>query len=191
MNAKDDHSGGYRPLVDWRKAFDTTTWVFAAIMTAAGAAVYFFNGPDVFRETMRNELWLLLSFTPKMMLAFFAAALVTALVSKELVARWLGAQAGMRSVAIASGIGSVTPGGPMVSFPIVTALSDAGAGRPSMIAYLTSWTTLGFQRIMIWELPLLGVEYALIRILVSLPMPFIAALVSMVLPRTDTTGGGR
>ena len=73
----------------------------------------------------------------------------------------------------------------MVSFPIVVALSDAGSSRSSMVAYLTSWTTLGFQRIMIWELPLLGIEYAMIRLLVSIPLPFIAALVSLRLPLTD------
>ncbi len=186
MNAKEVHSGGFRPLIDWRKAFlDTTTRVFTALMIAAGAAVYVIKGPDVFYAAVREELWLLLAFTPKMMLAFFVAALVTALVSRELVARWLGAQSGVRGMAMAGGIGAVTPGGPMVSFPLVTALADSGAARPSLIAYLTSWTTLGFQRIMIWELPLLGIEYALIRLIVSLPLPFIAALVSMRLPLTD------
>jgi uncharacterized membrane protein YraQ (UPF0718 family) len=186
MNAKDVQSGGVRPLIDWRRAFfDTSTLVFAAIMAAAGAAVYIFKGPDVFFETIETELLLLLAFTPKMMLAFFVAALVTALVSRHFIARWLGDQAGLRGITLASGIGAVTPGGPMVSFPIVVALSDAGSSRSSMIAYLTSWTTLGFQRIMIWELPLLGIEYAMIRLLVSIPLPFIAALVSMRLPITD------
>ncbi|MCC2097160.1 MAG: permease [Hyphomicrobiales bacterium] len=186
MNAKDVKSGGVQPLINWRRAFlDTSTLVLTAIMIAAGAAVYVFKGPQVFADTVVHEILLLFAFTPKMMLAFFVAALVSALVSRQVIARWLGDKAGFRGVALASGIGAVTPGGPMISFPLVTALQDAGSSRPSMIAYLTSWTTLGFQRIMIWELPLLGIDYALIRLVASLPLPFLAALISMQLPVTD------
>ncbi|MGE3246063.1 MAG: permease, partial [Beijerinckiaceae bacterium] len=131
----------------------------------------------------------LLVFTLKMFLAFIVAALVTALVSREVIARWLGDQAGMKGVTLATGIGAVTPGGPMISFPLVAALSRAGSSRASMIAYLTSWEVLGFQRIMIWELPLLGVEYAALRILASLPLPFAAAFLSMYLPPDRDSGG--
>ena len=31
--------------------------------------------------------------------------------------------------------------------PLVTALHAAGTGRSALIAYLTSWSTLGLQRI--------------------------------------------
>ena len=70
----------------------------------------------------------------------------------------------------------------MISFPIVAAMAEAGTGRAALIAYLTSWETLGFQRILAWEFPLIGVEYSLIRAAASLPLPFIAAFVSMRLP---------
>lgn len=183
MNAKDVKSGGVRPLVDWRRAFfDTSNLVLAIIMVVTGAAVYFWLGSDAFLEAIGAEAVLLVTFTPKMFLAFIVAALVTALVSREVIARWLGDQAGMKGVTLATGIGAVTPGGPMISFPLVNALSRAGSSRPSMIAYLTSWEVLGFQRIMIWELPLLGVEYAALRIFSSIPLPFIAAFLSMYMP---------
>ena len=186
MSAKDVKSGGVQPLVNWRRAFlDTSTLVLIAVMIVAGAAVYVLQGGEVFVDTLQHEFLLLLAFAPKMMLAFFVAALVSALVSRQVIARWLGDKAGMKGVALATGIGAVTPGGPMISFPLVTALHDAGSSRPSMIAYLTSWTTLGFQRIMIWELPLLGIDYALIRMVASFPLPFLAALISMRMPLTD------
>jgi len=183
MNAKDVQSGGVRPLIDWRRAFcDTSMYVLAALMVIAGAAVLIFQGPEAFLATLRADAVLILTFTPKMFFAFVVAALVTALVSREVIARWLGDRAGMKGVSLATGVGAVTPGGPMISFPLVSALSKAGSSRPSMIAYLTSWEVLGFQRIMIWEIPLLGVEYTGLRILASLPLPFLAAAISMCLP---------
>jgi hypothetical protein len=70
----------------------------------------------------------------------------------------------------------------MTSFPLVTALHAAGTGRSALIAYLTSWSTLGLQRILAWELPLMGVEFAALRFVVSLPLPLVAGLVSRLLP---------
>jgi hypothetical protein len=49
---------------------------------------------------------------------------------------------------------------------------------------VTSWSTLGFQRIVMWELPLMGPEFAAIRFLASLPLPFVAGLLSRLLPPT-------
>ena len=72
----------------------------------------------------------------------------------------------------------------MMSFPLVASLAKAGAGRATLIAYLTSWETLGFQRILVWEIPLLGFEYTAMRFVASLPLPFIAALLSERLPKS-------
>jgi hypothetical protein len=77
----------------------------------------------------------------------------------------------------------MTPGGPMTSFPIVRALRDAGTGRAALVAYVTSWSTLGFQRVLNWELPLLGPELTALRAIVSAPLPIIAGYMSRLWPR--------
>lgn len=188
MSAKQVLTGGFSPLIDWRRMFfDGSMLVLAGLMVVTGAAVYFLKGPEVFLESLWADSALILTFTPKMLLAFGVAALVTALVPRKLIAQWLGDKAGFKGVSLATGIGAVTPGGPMISFPLVAALSKAGSSRSSLIAYLTSWEILGFQRIMIWELPLLGIEYASLRFLASLPLPFLAAFISLYLPATNDT----
>jgi uncharacterized membrane protein YraQ (UPF0718 family) len=78
----------------------------------------------------------------------------------------------------------------MMSFPLVASLAKAGAGRASLIAYLTSWETLGFQRILVWEIPLLGFEYTAMRFIASLPLPFVAAIIADRLPKGDERGEG-
>ncbi len=183
MNAKDVKTAGHRPI-DWRGMFfDGSIRVLFLLAFLSGLAVWYFKGADAVFETSIAEFWLLLSFIPKIAVAMCVAALVTALVPRSLIAAWLGDKAGLKGAAFATGIGAITPGGPMISFPLVAALSRAGSGRASLIAYLTSWEVLGFQRILIWELQFLGVELLTIRWLASMPLPFIAALISLYLPK--------
>ena len=63
-------------------------------------------------------------------------------------------------MAIATAAGTVTPGGPMTSFPLVTVLRDSGTGIGALVAYVTAWTTMGLQRVFMWEVPLMGAEFA-------------------------------
>ena len=182
MKTKDVKTAGYRPI-DWRGMFfDGSMRVLVLLAVISGAAVWYFKGWNAVVESTIAEAWLLLSFTPKMAIAMCVAALVTALVPRSLIAAWLGEQSGLKGVSLATGIGAITPGGPMISFPLVAALSKAGTGRASLIAYLTSWEVLGFQRILIWELQFLGVELLSIRWLASMPLPFIAAVLSRYMP---------
>ena len=114
--------------------------------------------------------------------ALLLSAYIQLLVPRDMVARYLGDQSGLRGVSLATGLGFGTPGGPSTSFPVVAALYHAGTGRAPLVAYLTAWSTIGFNRILTWELPLLGMEFAILRELASLPLPFVAAFVSSLLP---------
>ncbi|MBM3608780.1 MAG: hypothetical protein FJX29_10090 [Alphaproteobacteria bacterium] len=183
MSAKDVKSAGHRP-VNWRGMFfDSSMKVLLLLATGSGGLLWYLKGWGAVAESLIEDVILLTGFTPKMAAAFVVAAMVTALIPRTLIANWLGEKSGMKGVAMATGAGSITPGGPMIAFPLVAALSKAGSGRPALIAYLTSWEILGFQRILIWELQFLGVELFTIRWLASVPLPFIAAAISMWLPR--------
>src|SRR5690606_20214012 len=81
-------------------------------------------------------------------------------------------------VVLACFLGVVMPGGPFASFPLVYALGRSGAGTGALIAFLVAWATVGFQRLLIWEIPFMGAEFALLRFIVSLPLPIIAGLVA-------------
>jgi hypothetical protein len=49
----------------------------------------------------------------------------------------------------------VTPGGPMVSVPFMVVAANSGAALPALVAYMTSWSLFGVQRIIAWEAPLM------------------------------------
>ena len=173
-----------RDRLDLRAAFfDTSVLVLFGMAVVAGLLCWWLRGLDVVLESMKSDAVMFVDFAPKMAIAFVVAALVTALVPRALIAKWLGEKSGVAGVALATGAGAVTPGGPMMSFPLVASLAKAGAGRGALIAYLTSWEVLGFQRIMIWEIPLLGADYAAMRFIASIPLPFIAAFIAHRLPK--------
>ncbi len=47
-----------------------------------------------------------------------------------------------------------------------------------LVAYAIGWALLGVQRVLIWEIPLLGPDFAITRYLISLPLPILAALLA-------------
>jgi uncharacterized membrane protein YraQ (UPF0718 family) len=165
------------------KIFDRSFWVFAVLAALSGAACYLALGPDVFFASFHEDFAVFALVLPKIAAALVVAGFIQVLLPRDKVARWLGERSGLRGMIIATGAGAVTPGGPMTSFPLVTALHEAGTGRGALIAYLTSWSTLGLQRVFSWEVPLMGVEFAVLRFLASLPLPLIAGFVSLWLPK--------
>lgn len=123
---------------------------------------------------------------PVLLPALLIAGLVQAGVARERIARWLGAESGLRGLLLATLAGIATPGGPMAAFPLVLALAAGGADRGALIAYVTAWALNGFSRILVWELPVLGPEFAALRFLASLPLPVIAGLIARRLPAWQT-----
>lgn len=108
---------------------------------------------------------------PRLLLGFGIAGLLQVLVPAEAVVRWLGAEAGWRGILVGWVAGALAPGGPFVSFPILAALSKAGAGLPALITFLSSWSMLGVNRILVWEIPMMGGRFVAARVLLSLLVP--------------------
>jgi len=111
---------------------------------------------------------LFLDILPIMILAFMAAGLVTQMLPRDLLTRWLGADSGFRGMLIASTAGALMPGGPFVQFPIVAALLKSGAGIAQMMAFVSAWSLFGINRLLVWEVPLLGWKLALCRVAASI-----------------------
>jgi hypothetical protein len=57
----------------------------------------------------------------------------------------------------------------------------AGGGTPQLIAYVTAWALFAFQRLILWEIPFMPARFVWFRAAVSVPFPFLAAAVAMVI----------
>ncbi|MBI4185020.1 MAG: permease [Proteobacteria bacterium] len=158
----------------------------------AGTATLVFRGPAAGLDALAGAGRLLLSVLPMMAAGVLIAGFAQMLVPRDAVARTLGRESGLRGLLLATLAGTLMPGGPMASFPLVLVLIGAGADRGSVVAFITGWATLGLQRVVTWEIAVLGPKFALIRFLASLALPLIAGAIARRLPiRVATPTGER
>ena len=165
-----------------RRSFGPSLFVFAGLAISAGFAVYYLKGPTAFDRAIEDSWELMAFIAPRVGAAVLIAAFLQILVPREVISRLIGENAGIKSVLIATVAGSLTPGGPLTSFPIVIALYTAGANKGALVAYLSSWAIIGMQRIIVWELPLLGPDVTAIRVGASVLLPIIAGIIALYIP---------
>ena len=118
---------------------------------------------------------------PRLIAAVLVSGFFSAIVPTELVAGSIGKESGMKGVLIASLVGGFTPGGPIICFPIVVILYKAGAGIPPLIAFITAWSVFAFHRIVMYEIPVMGVRFAVLRLLSSLVLPPLAGILAAII----------
>lgn len=152
---------------------DTSSLLMIAAAVIAVIAVYL-KSPETAESGVGAGLALIIEIAPRMVAAFILAGLVQAAVPQETIVSWMGQGSGYRGILIGMSLGSITPGGPMTHFPVIASLYKVGVGVGPLVAYLSAWSLIGVQRIIMWELPFLGAKIVGIRVAVSLVFPFLA-----------------
>jgi uncharacterized membrane protein YraQ (UPF0718 family) len=152
---------------------DPSTLVLAGLALTLMIVAYL-KDPSLPLIGARNGLAMLAFILPRLLPALILAGLFQILVPQDVVSRHFGREAGLKGLLIATGAGMVTPGGPMVSVPFMVALSNSGAALPVLVAYMTSWSLFGVQRIIAWEAPLMGWHFVWVRVIPSLAFPVVA-----------------
>ena len=110
---------------------------------------------------------------PRVLIALLGAGFFAELLPENEVRQLLGEEAGIAAVLLAVVLGPLTPGGAFVSFAIAAAALKTGASPVAAIAYVTSWSLFSTTKIFAYELSFMGRRATLLRILVSLPVPFV------------------
>ena len=149
---------------------DRITWVLVGIALLLAGASWGQGGTEQVIGGLVEGGKLLISVLPLLISAFLVAGLVQALVSDELINRWLGSASGWRGIAIACIGGALIPGGPYVYYPLAASLMKAGAGLGVLVAFVTAKNAWSITRIPL-EIALLGPQLALIRFGMTLIIP--------------------
>ena len=155
-------------------SFEWSTAVIAGISFTAGTIVYLRDGSARFTAILTNDLGLFVSMLPKMAAGCLVSAFVTRLLPREVVARLVGTESGMLGLLIATLMGAALPGGPLTIYPVAGAFLALGADAGTAIAFITAWNLLGYNRALIWEMPFFGSDFVFWRVLVAVPLPFVA-----------------
>ena len=153
--------------------FDLSTLILAGLALTFGLVAYL-KDPGLPWIGARNGLSMLWFVLPRLIPALILAGMLQVLIPQETVSSYFGRDSGLSAILLASVAGILTPGGPMVSVPLLVVLANSGMALGPLVAYMTSWSLFGMQRIIAWEAPLMGWRFVAIRVLPSLAFPVIA-----------------
>ncbi len=153
------------------------------LVVAALAFLAAMRGRVLFDNGARAGVMEFILLLPRIGIGVIGSGFVAEALPNEWIAPWLGPQSGFLGIVIATIGGALTPGGPVVGFSIGAAALKSGAGAPQVIAYSTAWALYAIHRLLIWEVPLMPARVVWLRAAVSLPLPFMAAALAILLGR--------
>jgi uncharacterized membrane protein YraQ (UPF0718 family) len=153
--------------------FDVSFLVLSSLAVLF-AVVAYLKDPSLPYVGARNGFSLLWFILPRLVPALLLAGMLQVVIPQESVARYFGQRSGMGAIVMASAAGVITPGGPMVSVPLLVVLANSGMALGPLVAYMTAWSLFGMQRIIAWEAPLMGWHFVAVRTASSLAFPILA-----------------
>jgi len=121
---------------------------------------------------------MLLDLGPSLLMGFALAGVVQVLIPNEYIALMLGEGSGLKGILIATLAGALAPGGPYINMPLVASFYKSGASIGPLAAFLTAWGIIPIHRTIIYEIPLMGVPFALARYSASIIFPFVIGIIA-------------
>ena len=157
-----------------RKPFNWSTALIATLVAISAALVYRRDGLAGLTDIFTHDVELFGGILPRMLAGCTLGAFVSEMLPQDKVSRALGANSGLRGLVVGTAFGALLPGGPFTAYPVASALLTVGADFGAVIAMVTSWVLIGYGRAIAWELPILGTDFTIWRIVTCLPIPVLA-----------------
>lgn len=157
-----------------RKPIGWSTIIIAALVAVSAALVWRRDGTDGVLDILTHDLSLFGGILPRVLAGCLLGAFISEILPHEKVSRSLGPKSGLMGLLIGTAFGAILPGGPFTAYPVASALLAVGADFGATIAMVVSWTLIGYGRAVAWEIPIMGTDFTLWRILISLPLPVLA-----------------
>jgi hypothetical protein len=158
---------------------DIFLWVIAAVLGLMLAA----RSQPLFLDSLRFAMREFMALLPRIALGMVGSGFIAEILPQEWMLAWFGPGTGPLGMVIAAIAGALTPGGPVIGFALATTALKSGAGAPQVIAYTIAWALFALQRVIIYEIPAMPPRVVWLRVLVSLPLPFLAAWAALVVGR--------
>jgi uncharacterized membrane protein YraQ (UPF0718 family) len=157
-----------------RKPIGWSMIVIGVLVVVSAALVYRRDGIEGVLDILSHDFLLFGGILPRVLAGCLLGAFIAEILPHEKVSRSLGPQSGLKGLLIGAAFGAILPGGPFTAYPVASALLAVGADFGATIAMVVSWTLIGYGRAVAWELPIMGVDFTLWRIVISLPVPLLA-----------------
>jgi len=160
-------------------AINLLLWLLVAMLALIAAL----RGRVLLNTGLREGAIEFVRLLPRIAIGVVGSGYIADVLPKGLIVPWLGPESGITGVLIAILGAALTPGGPVVGFSIGAAALKGGAGAPQVIAYTTAWALYSVHRLFVWEVPMMPARMVWLRAAVSVPLPFIAAMIAILAAR--------
>lgn len=131
------------------------------------------NLTELFYNTLLNSSYFfieVIKFFPPILVFM---GLLDAWIPKEKIQVYLGYKSGLMGIVLAILLGTAAAGPLFAAFPIAKSLSEKGVRTANTVIFLGSWATIKIP-MLIMECSFLGVRFALLRFIIT--MPFIVII---------------
>ena len=152
-------------------------FIYVLLIVLGMAALY--RGQGSFRQGLIRGMEQVIKLVPRMLCALIAAGFLAKLIPTETISAYLGAEAGFIAIVIGAVSGMIIPAGPVISLSIAAVLAREGASVPALVAFTTSWSVFALHRVIIFEIPLLGISFTRLRMLSVLILPPLAGSLTL------------
>jgi uncharacterized membrane protein YraQ (UPF0718 family) len=150
------------------------TWVMIVLAIVLCVIAYLKNAELPFTGIKAGGK-MFIDILPILIVSFIIAGLVQVIIPKDVIAKWLGAKAGFKSIMIGCVAGALTPGAPYITFPLVAGFYKAGASLGAVVGFVAAWSLWQVYRIPL-EVAIIGPKVAIVRFLSTLIFPPIAGI---------------
>ncbi|MFH1522195.1 MAG: permease [Patescibacteria group bacterium] len=158
----------------------TISTIILAVLSLAALYIAFQKGKHIDGLVATKNLTL--QVLPLLVFAFLLAGMLQVIIPHELIAKWIGAESGLKGIFIGTATGAFLPGGPFVTLPLVAGLAKVGAEIPVLVAMITSWSLIAVLRIPM-EVGILGLRLTMIKFASVLFLAPLAGLMAKLLMR--------
>jgi len=157
---------------------DKTTFALLGIVII----LYYFSfqkSPTLPLSAAGKAFGLFFDILPKMVLGFLIGAVLPEILPREFVEEWLSARSGWKGIVLGWAAGFSIPfGAPWVVYPMVAGLLKGGAGIGPLVTLLTGTALFGPFRATVYEIPILGGDFFLVRAISVFWMPPAAGILA-------------
>ncbi len=160
-----------------RKPIGWSMVTIVVLVAVSATLVWRRDGIAGVLDILTHDLALFGGILPRVFAGCLLGAFIAEILPHEKVSRALGPNSGLKGLLIGAAFGAILPGGPFTAYPVASALLTVGADFGATIAMVVSWTLIGYGRAVAWELPIMGTDFTLWRIVICLPLPLIAGAI--------------
>ncbi|NLW22893.1 MAG: hypothetical protein GXY88_06525 [Tissierellia bacterium] len=146
---------------------------------------YFVGGGSIILEGINKSKGIATSSFFMLLASFIIIGQLNVLLTADLIEKWLQVFSGIKAIIVSAIAGGLFPGGPYIYYPFVMSFKDKNLPIYIMISFLFGKHIYDLSRLPM-EVGFVGLETAIIRFLITLPIPIIVGLLVQRYPNIIT-----